>query len=106
MSRRGCITIGFGITILKKNHNVVVAGKVVGEIDFEVPQAIIEATVSPSGKLSQVNKYVNNPSLFNPSNKQIILFAPNYKTAAAIKEIEDTGTLVVKEFSDLIGLLK
>ena len=95
-----------GIPIVNKNHPVKVGNTVVGEIDLEVPQAIIEATVAPSGKLSQISKYMNNSNLFNPANKQVILFTPNYHTAAAIKEIESTGALVVKNYADLIGLVK
>lgn len=95
-----------GIPILRQNDPVVdAAGVRLGEIDFEVPQAIIEATVSPKDKLSQITKYINNPSLFNPSGKPIILFAPNYGHTAA-RDIEGVGALVVRDFADLIALVR
>jgi len=94
-----------GISILKQNHPVFDAGIKRGEIDFEVPEAIIEATVSPSGKLDQITKYLTNPSLFNPSNKPIILFAPNYGGAAG-RDIENLGVLVVRDYANLLALVK
>jgi RHS repeat-associated protein len=93
-----------GIPILQRNAPVLdAAGNVVGEIDFEVSQAIIETTVSPGGKLSQLQKYLS--PLFNPSGKPVIIFAPNYGSSAT-RDIERAGGLVAKHLDDLVALVR
>ena len=75
----------------------------IGEIDFEVSQAIIEVTTASSGKLSQIQKYLTNTTM-NPTKKTVILYAPNYGYNAS-KDITNAGALVAKNMSDLIGLI-
>ena len=52
-------------------------GRLVGEVDVETSNAIIEVTIQTGGKASQVAK-LQTDRLLNPSNKPVILFAPNY----------------------------
>ncbi|APR75128.1 Rhs family protein [Minicystis rosea] len=93
-----------GIPILKRDQPILdAAGRVAGDIDFEVAQAIIEVTVSPGGKLSQIQKYMT--PLFNPTGKAVVLFAPNYGSRAA-QDIENAGAIVAKRLDDLVGLVR
>ncbi len=78
-------------------------GRLLGEIDVEVPQAIIEVTTETSGKLPQLQKYFT--PLFNPGGKPVILFAPDYGGAAS-RAAEQMGVLVVRFTNDLAGLVK
>jgi hypothetical protein len=75
----------------------------IGEIDVETPQAIIETTVSASGKLSQISKLIGNPEM-NPLSKPVILYAPNYGNTAA-GDITEAGAHVVRNLGDLTTLL-
>jgi hypothetical protein len=93
-----------GIPILKRDEKVFDAlGDLKGDIDFEVPEAIIEVTVSPKGKLDQIEKYMT--PLFNPTEKAVVLFAPKYGGLAG-RDAEQAGAIVVKTLDDLIGLVK
>ncbi len=76
----------------------------IGEKDIETSEAIIETTVSPSGKLSQVTKLMSNPEM-NPSGKPVILYAPNYG-GAATNSITQGGAYVAKNMQELTDLLR
>ena len=80
-------------------------GRIVGEIDFQVADAIIEVTVKSKGKLGQIQKYVNS-RLLNPNNKVVVLFGPNYTNSAATRAIEDVGALVVRDLDELVHLVR
>jgi hypothetical protein len=81
-----------GIPILERNKKIFdAAGKEIGEIDFVVENALIEVTVSPSGKLSQIKNYLTK--VFNPAERVVILYAPKYGGAAS-KDVEAVGGLV------------
>lgn len=75
----------------------------IGEIDFEVSNAIIEVTKKSGKKLKQIKNYISNKTM-NPTGKTVILFAPNYGFTAG-KDIEEAGALVVREMDDLIDLV-
>jgi len=75
----------------------------VGEIDVEVQQAIIEVTKESSGKLPQLRKYFT--PFFNPLQKTVILYAPDYG-GAATRAAEEAGVLVVRYTQDLVGLVR
>ena len=93
-----------GIPILKRDEKIFdAAGVLKGDVDFEVQQAIIEVTVSESGKLVQINKYLT--PLFNPLKKAVILFAPRYSRLAE-KDIVKADGQVVKTLDGLIALVK
>jgi hypothetical protein len=79
-------------------------GEVIGEIDIETSDAIIEVTTKKTGKLSQIQKYLNNP-LMNPDGKPVILYAPNY-IGQATKDIEALNVPVVKTMQDLFDWLR
>ena len=74
-----------------------------GEIDFEVPRALIEVTVKKNDKLGQITKYFT--PLFNPNGKPVILYAPKYGGAAS-RDIDRAGALIVRALADLIALVK
>ncbi|MEN9918318.1 MAG: hypothetical protein RL662_754 [Bacteroidota bacterium] len=76
----------------------------IGEIDFQTPDYIIEATVKNKGKLKQINKLLTD-SIMNPDGKPVILIAPNYTNSSAVKAIEDAGATVVHTIEDLISIL-
>jgi len=76
----------------------------IGEKDIETSEAIIETTVSSSGKLSQVTKLMSNPEM-NPSGKPVILYAPNYG-GAATNSITQGGAYVAKNMQELTDLLR
>jgi RHS repeat-associated protein len=93
-----------GIPILKRDEKVFDAlGRLKGDIDFEVPSSIIEVTVSPNGKLDQIERYLT--PLFNPTGKQVVLFAPKYGGFAQ-RDVERAGGIVVKTMDDLINRVK
>jgi RHS repeat-associated protein len=93
-----------GISILERNKKIFnELGQEVGEIDFVVQNAIIEVTVSPKGKLPQIQDYMTE--LFNPTQRPVVLYAPSYRNTPA-KDIEKAGALVVRDLSDLIALVK
>ncbi len=75
-----------------------------GEIDFLLDDYLIEATVKPKRKLSQIKKYFSE--LFNPQNKSVILVGPNYRNSAAVKDIINEGAQVVHSIDDLINIIK
>ncbi|MEG3974038.1 hypothetical protein QT970_05375 [Microcoleus sp. herbarium8] len=56
-------------------------GRLVGEVDVETSNAIIESTISSGQKAEQIAK-LQTDRLLNPGNKPVILFAPNYTDAA------------------------
>jgi hypothetical protein len=78
-------------------------GGSVGEVDVETPNAIIETTLSPSGKLGQIDKLINNPEM-NPTGKPVILYAPNYG-GAATDAVVGAGASVAKNMDQLTALL-
>jgi len=75
----------------------------VGEIDVETSKAIIEVTSKERGKLSQIKKLMENPSM-NPLKKPVILYAPNYKGTPA-KDITATGAIIVRSEQELLQVL-
>ncbi|WP_128331665.1 hypothetical protein [Apibacter sp. HY039] len=77
----------------------------IGEIDFQLDNFHIEATVQNGGKLKQIVRHMTNEVL-NPNGKPAILIGPNYKNSTAVKAIEDTGATVVHSIEDLIGIIK
>ncbi|WP_128331656.1 Hint domain-containing protein [Apibacter sp. HY039] len=77
----------------------------IGEIDFQLDNFHIEATVQNGGKLKQIVKHMSNEVL-NPNGKPVILIGPNYKNLAAVKAIEDAGATVVHSIEDLISIIK
>ncbi len=79
-------------------------GEVIGEIDIETSNAMIEVTTGPGGKLSQIQKYLNN-RVMNPGGKKVILYAPNYGGQAAT-DIEALNVPVVKNLRDLFDWLR
>ncbi|TAF57963.1 MAG: hypothetical protein EAZ60_05430, partial [Oscillatoriales cyanobacterium] len=56
-------------------------GSLLGEVDVETSNVIIEATISSGGKAGQIAK-LQTDRLLNPGKKPVILFAPNYTDAA------------------------
>jgi hypothetical protein len=74
-----------------------------GEIDIETPQALVEVTVRPGGKLAQIQKLMGNPAM-NPTGKPVILYAPKYGGAAG-KSIEQAGGYVARTPQELTALL-
>jgi hypothetical protein len=76
----------------------------IGEVDVETTNAIIEVTISPSGKLDQITKLRSNPN-FNLSGKPVILYAPNYRGTPE-KAITSVGGYVVRTQQELLNLLK
>jgi hypothetical protein len=76
----------------------------IGQIDIETTNAIIEATIAPNQKLSQIKGLISNPNL-NPSGKSVILYAPNYRGTPE-KDITSGGGYVVRTPQELFNLLK
>ncbi len=72
------------------------------EIDIETAKVFIEVTTVTGGKNKQVGTKSINNSVVNPSKKAIILYAPNY-TSAATSEITALGAHVVKKPSELFA---
>lgn len=94
-----------GVPIEKRAQDVKDAtGRVLTDIDIEVPQAIIEVTSKRSGKLEQIEQRVTN-ALINPTGKPVILYAPNYLGTAGAA-VEGAGGLVVRNLSDLVALVR
>lgn len=77
----------------------------IGEIDFQLENFHIEATVQNGGKLKQILKHINN-EILNPNGKPVILMGPNYRNSAAVKAIEEAGATVVHSIEDLINIVK
>ncbi len=75
-------------------------GQAITDVDIETSKVLIEVTVSPDGKGSQIDKYINNTTV-NPSKKAVILYGENYTNAAAKKNIETLGAFVVNNSSEL-----
>ena len=92
-----------GIPYKRGQHFVSPIPNMSGEIDFEVPNALIEVTVRKKDKLGQLTKYFT--PLFNPNGKPVILYAEKYGGAAS-RDVERTGALVVRTLADLIALVK
>ena len=80
------------------------SGKVLGEIDIETDSHIIETTVSKDGKHKQIRKYKTD--VFNPENKDVILYGPNYKNLLAKESIQNEGVTVVNSPDELIKIIK
>jgi hypothetical protein len=76
----------------------------IGEIDIETPHAIVEVTVQKAGKLTQVKALINDPQI-SPTEKPVILYAPNYLRTAG-KAVSDAGASVVRTPQALINLLR
>ena len=82
-----------------------------GELDFELDNLLIEQTIGDGSKLSQIKKYIANPSAFNPKNNPIVLFGPRYTNANAVRDIQSLqaggqNVRVINNFEDLLILLK
>ena len=97
---QGLQDAGFQVT---KFQQKVTTNRVIGDIDVETPQAIIETTTSPAGKLGQITKLLNNTDM-NPTAKPVILYAPNYGGTAS-RDIVNARAYVVKNMNDLTTLL-
>ena len=80
------------------------SGKVLGEIDIETDSHIIETTVSKKGKHIQIKKYKTD--VFNPENKDVILYGPNYKNLLAKESVQNEGVTVVNSPDELIKIIK
>ena len=80
------------------------SGKVLGEIDIETDSHIIETTVSKKGKHIQIIKYKTD--VFNPENKDVILYGPNYKNLLAKESVQNEGVTVVNSPDELIKIIK
>lgn len=79
----------------------------IGEIDVRVTSpanAIIEVTSKPKGKLSQIEKLMNNETI-NPDKLPVILYAPNYKVNPG-KDVTNIGAIVVRDLDSLILTLR
>ena len=97
------------IAILKHNVGIYdpVTNVKLGEIDFEIGNTIIESTVGTTSKTSQMKKYTEDyPTLFNPGNKRIVIYGPQYRTGAIENEITSRGGIVIREFEDFLNLLR
>ncbi|HEU5376783.1 MAG TPA: RHS repeat-associated core domain-containing protein [Ktedonobacteraceae bacterium] len=60
-------------------------GKIVGDVDVESPNLLIEATLQTGGKTDQISKLLTN-ELLNPNGKPVVLYAPRY-TSTGLKAI-------------------
>lgn len=80
------------------------SGTVIGEIDVETSNAIIEVTNRKEGKLEQLLKELNNP-LMNPNHKQVIFYAPGYSHAAD-KQLASHGIHIVRSLKELFDYLR
>ena len=77
-----------------------------GEIDIEIPKAIIEVTTGiGQNKVKQTLKFVDQ-FLTNPNKKPFILFITGDILPARQKAIEAAGAYVVKSLDELDELLK
>lgn len=75
-----------------------------GETDIETSGSIVETTVSPANKLTQITNLLTSP-LLNPNNKAVILYAPNYNVRAG-RDIEARGAYVARTPQQLIDLVR
>jgi hypothetical protein len=74
-------------------------GKVIGDIDVETPEAIIEVTKESRNKLPQVLKEKNN-TMMNPKGKRVILYAPDYSHASDVR-FQSYGIPIIRTFEGL-----
>lgn len=79
-------------------------GEVVGEIDVETSNAIIEVSTTDESKLQQVLKEKDN-KLINPKGKQVILYAPRYSHHADA-QFKSYGIPIIRSFKDLFDYLR
>jgi hypothetical protein len=79
-------------------------GQVIGEIDVETSKAIIEVTTDKNDKLQQIIKEQND-KLINPQGKQVILYAPDYSSAAD-QQFAKYGIPIIRMFKGLFGYLR
>ena len=75
------------------------------DLDLETEHAIIETTVRPKGKSSQIERFITDPWI-NPKNKLVILYGPNYTNTAAVKALESKGAVVVHDELTLLRVLQ
>lgn len=74
-------------------------GQEITDIDVETSTAIIQVTTNKKGKLDQTQTTINNPWV-NPTNKPVIVFAPNY-SRFGIPGLESTGAHYAKTLDDV-----
>ena len=97
------------IPILKHNVDVLDPNTkiVLGEIDFELSSVIIESTVGKNSKTRQMKMYTEEaPMLFNPNNKPIVVYGPQYRGGAVEREITSRGGRVIRDFEDFLKLIQ
>ena len=75
-------------------------GRLIGEIDSETKNAIVEVTSGRGRKkVSQIRRLIGDSRL-NPEGKKVIVFGPNIKQGTA-SEIEKLGAVVVRSADEL-----
>ena len=82
------------------NKKVLENGLEIGEIDVETSIAIVEVTTQNTGKSKQISKRINDQTL-NPTDKSVVLYAPNYSRNAT-RDIEKIGGHVVRSAEKLV----
>jgi hypothetical protein len=75
------------------------------EIDVETPQALIEATISRSRKLTKIKDLITD-NLLNPTGKPVILYAKSKYNWRATQDVIQAGGLVARTPDELINLLR
>lgn len=91
--------IAFGEELVSFQREIFENGARIGEIDVETENLIIDATVETDGKTKQISRYVKDPRL-NPKGKQVILFAPDFKSGAA-QSVQALGVKVFRNLTEL-----
>jgi hypothetical protein len=67
----------------------------IGEIDVEISQAIIESTIGHALEFKQMRKLINNKTI-NPDGNPVILYLKNGFNLKAAQEINKIGGIVVR----------
>ena len=81
------------------------SNRIVTDIDFETDKAIIETTVSRTGKAGRVAVLMKSP-IVNPNHKAIIVYGEKYTNKSAIEAVTSQGGYVVNSMEELLALLR
>lgn len=96
------VALYFGPTLTNFNAGYIDTRGKEREIDVMTDSYLIEVTIAAKGKSEQITEYL---SIAN-KEKAVILYAPKYKTEAAIEEIKRKGAYVARNWNELTKIVR